>query len=367
VIAAVGGTNNLSSHQGGIIMMSTRVARFTMAALMVAALAFAAHAGEALKKVTFAVGGDGFHMSTLHLAIDGDFMAAEGLEGEIIDVQSNSRQAAAVMGGSVDFATMGMVHVMKSHAQGGTLEAVCMLFKSLDITLVIANDAAAKKGITPDMPLDEKIKRLEGLRIAVTSPGSSTDTVVRTFFVVRGMDPDKVINIQPVGSGASMLAAFEASQVDGFAVSAPHVQVAVQKGLGFILANPLTGEVPEMKDIPYLSLVTSSDSVKKRPELIRSMTRAFTRAMLFAKENPDGARAIMRKHFDKIDDALFDEIWNTYKLGIPASPVITRDQMERAVNWLNLTSVPPVEVSFDDVAAAGYDISSEAAAEILGK
>lgn len=348
-------------------MLSRKSFRLAAVAAVFALMLCTVQAGEALKKVTFAVGGDGFHMSTLHLAIDGGFMAGEGLEGEIIDVQSNSRQAAAVMGGSVDFATMGMVHVMKSHAQGGTLEAVCMLFKSLDVTLVISNDAAKRKGISEDMPLDEKIKRLEGLRIGVTSPGSSTDTVVRTFFVVRGMDPDKVINIQPVGSGASMLAAFEAGQVDGFAVSAPHVQVAVKKGLGIILANPLTGEVPEMKDIPYLSLVTSTDTVENRPELIRAMTRALTKAMLFAKENPDGARDIMRKHFDKVDDELFDEIWKTYKLGIPDTPVISRDQMERAVKWLNLTSVPPIDVSFDDVAAAGYAISSEAAAKILGK
>jgi NitT/TauT family transport system substrate-binding protein len=342
----------------------TTLASVLLVAVGVAAPAFAQ---EPLKKVTFALGGDGFHMSMVHLAIEGGFMAKEGLEGEIIDVQSNSRQAAAVMGNSVDFAPMGLVQVMKSHAMGGSLEAVAILFKSLDTAMVVSNEAMEKNGITADMSIDDKVKRLAGLRVAITSAGSSTDTFVRTLLKVRGLDADSVISLQPVGSGASMLAAFEAGQVDAFAVSAPHVQVAVQKGLGQIIVSSLKGEVPEMADVPYLVLCTSSEKVKNDGETIRKVVRAMTQAMDFAQKDPAGARAIIRKHFSKIDDALFDEIWSTYSLGLPQSPVISREQMEKAVAWLNITATPPVEVSFDDVAKAGSDIATQAAADVLAQ
>jgi NitT/TauT family transport system substrate-binding protein len=82
------------------------------------------------------------------------------------------------------------------------------------------------------MPVDEKIRRMKGLRIGITSPGSTTDTTARTLFKARGMDPDQTVQLLPLGGGSNMLAALEKGAADGFVWSAPQPQIAVQKGIG---------------------------------------------------------------------------------------------------------------------------------------
>lgn len=308
-----------------------------------------AQAQAARQKVTFALGGDGFHMTSIHLAMKGGFLAEEGLEGEIIDVGTASRQAAAVMGGSVDFAPMGLIQVIKAHLQGGSMVSVAMLFDTLDISLVLSNEAIARVGITPGMPIDEKIRRLQGLRIAITSPGSTTDTTVRSLLKYRGIDPDKAITLQPIGSGASMLAALEKKQTDGFAVSAPHVQAAELKGIGKIIVDPFSGEAPEMAGVPYLVMVTGQDTVKNKPAVVRATVRALAKAQKFAEQNPEQARAVMRKHFPDLDEATFTAIWSRYSKGIPKTPVIGPEKIARTVTWLNITANPPVAVKYEGV------------------
>ena len=101
------------------------------------------------------------------------------------------------------------------------------------------------------MSLDEKIKRLHGLRIGITSPGSSTDEFMRTILEVRGMDPATAVRLQPIGIGAPMVAATEGGSIDGFAFMSPFTDMIVSKGEGQIIADPMQDNVPEYKDVPY--------------------------------------------------------------------------------------------------------------------
>ena len=104
---------------------------------------------------------------------------------------------------------------LEAVAHGGTLVAIGTAFDKYPIALVLTNDAIKRMGITPEMSLDEKIKRLHGLRIGITSPGSSTDEFMRTIMMVRGMDPDKDVKLQPIGIGAPMVAAMQQGMKSG--------------------------------------------------------------------------------------------------------------------------------------------------------
>lgn len=171
--------------------------------------------GKPLRKVTLAMAGDGLHISLMHIANLGGYFKEEGLEADIVDLNSGPRSVAALSGGSADFAPIGLIHGIKAYAEGGDIVLVTTLFDALNPLIFLGNDALKKSGITPDMPIDEKVKRLQGLRIGTTSPGSVVDTVVRTLFKARGMDPDKVVRLLPLGSGANMMAALEKAQLTG--------------------------------------------------------------------------------------------------------------------------------------------------------
>src|SRR6185436_1242100 len=104
---------------------------------------------------------------------------------------------------------------IKANAEGGNVAAIANLFSILDLHVVISKEAMAKSGIVQSMPVDEKIRRMKGLRIGITSPGSTTDTTARTLFKARGMDPDQTVQLLPLGGGSNMLAALEKGAADG--------------------------------------------------------------------------------------------------------------------------------------------------------
>ena len=172
---------------------------------------FAGHAAAAedLQKVTIAFAGKGMSFLLQYIAIGGGFYKQEGLEPESVDVSSGTRQAAAVMGGSAEITQVGFAHTMHAVGRGGALVGICTAFDVYPIALVLSNDAIKRLGITDTMSLDEKIKRVKGVRIGITSPGSSTDEFMRTIMLVRGMDPSRDVQLQPIGIGAPMVAAMQ--------------------------------------------------------------------------------------------------------------------------------------------------------------
>ncbi|HZQ59949.1 MAG TPA: ABC transporter substrate-binding protein [Casimicrobiaceae bacterium] len=334
-------------------------------ALTVVALLAATAQAQPRTKVTLTMGGDGLQFITQHIAMRGGFFAQEGLDAQTLDVGSGPRQVAALMGGSSEFSLLGMIQIVKANAEGANLVGVSTAFDILDIQIVLSNDAIKKTGISESMSIDEKVKRMQGLRFGITSPGSTTDTFVRTLFRARGLDPDKVATIQPMGGGSNMLAALEKGATDGFAWGAPQSQIAAVKNVGRIVINPFTGEVPEVRNVPYLVLVTSRQTLEQKPEIIRAAVRAMTRAMKFAHDNPDGARALVRQQFPDIDEAVFNRAWTDYRKGIPASPVISQEQLQNTTNWLNITAKTPLKPKYEAVISS--DFAQKAAADILGK
>ena len=234
--------------------------------LLVAAFALAmsqpANAADKLQKVTIAFAGKGMSFIVQYVALGAGYYKDEGLEPDIVDVSSGTRQAAAVMGGSADFTQLGLPHTLRAVARGGDLVAIGSGFDKYPIALVISKTAAQKLGITDAMPPGEKIKRLHGLTIGITSPGSSTDEFMRTIMMVRGMDPDKDVKLQPIGIGAPMVAAMQQGSTDGFAFMSPFTDIAVSRGIGTVIADPMQGNLPEYQDVPYQVITTSRKTVE---------------------------------------------------------------------------------------------------------
>jgi ABC-type nitrate/sulfonate/bicarbonate transport system substrate-binding protein len=188
---------------------------------------------------------------------------------------------------------------------------------------------------------------------------------LRSLLRHRGHDPDKALQILPMGGGSNMLAALEKGATDGFAWGAPQSQSAVAKNVGRIVVNPFSGEVPEVAGVPYLVIVTSRQTLEQKPTVIRAGVRAFARAMKLARDKPEVARALVRQHFADIDEAVFDRAWEDYRKGIPPSPVITAEQLEKTTAWLNITAKSKVTADYDAIIAS--DFARNAATDILGK
>ena len=339
--------------------------RTIMLAMVTLALLGRPAAADDLRKVTIAFAGKGMSFLLQYIAIGAGFYKQEGLDPESVDVSSGTRQAAAVMGGSAEITQVGFAHTMHAVGRGGQLVGICTGFDVYPIALVLSNAAIKRLGITDTMSIDEKIKRVKGVRIGITSPGSSTDEFMRTIMLVRGMDPSTDVQLQPIGIGAPMVAAMQGGATDGFAFMSPFTNISVSRGIGQIVADPMTGQLPEYRDVPYQVITTSRDTLNTKRDLLLHVVRALTRAMKYAHEDKEGARKAARPFFEGTADADFNTAFDVYINAVPTTPVISQAQVDSTVKMVNLTEKTPLKVTYDQVVYA--DLAREAAKDILGK
>jgi NitT/TauT family transport system substrate-binding protein len=152
----------------------------------------------------------------------------------------------------------------------------------LFINWAIHKDAAKSKGITESTPLAEKIKALKGMTIGVTNAGALTAHLAS--FVVRkaGLNPQSDVNIVPVGSGPTWLAALENRKVDVALTAPPTPDTAISRGFAISFINNAKGEDPSIAEFLMENLIVRPETLTKDPDTVRRMVRALTRANQWA-------------------------------------------------------------------------------------
>jgi NitT/TauT family transport system substrate-binding protein len=334
-------------------MMQRKMVVPAFVAALAAGAAFAQTPSPAARqKITITSVGDGFQFFPVYIARGAGLFAEEGLEADWVNVGSGTKQAASVMGGSAEMTPLALMHAIKSQAEGADLVAFANLLNDWSMVVVLSNDAIKSAGIELAMPVDEKIKRLSGLKLGITSPGSSTDVSIRKMFLARGMVPDHVVKLQPLGDGTAILAAFDKKLVDGFIFAAPVPEIVEARGLGKIVVNPMAREVPEQVGVPYAVMATSRATFAKKPELIRASARAMTKALIFARDRPEETLKVMQHYFPDVEASILVRIVTTYRAALPSTPVISRDEVASTVAFMNIGAARPIDVKYESVVLA---------------
>ena len=143
---------------------------------------------------------------------------------------------------------------------------------------------------------------LKGRTIAVDSINSMIHAYVRLIAARSGVNPDD-IRVAPMAP-ASMLAAFQSKQIDGYAMSLPWPQKAVQDGEALLIASGPDGEPGDMIPFGHNLIVTKQETCEKRKALCMAMGQSIKDATAFIKTKPDEAFALLKKRFPTLDDKL---------------------------------------------------------------
>lgn len=319
-------------------------------ALFVAASPVHAQAKPPVKHtLTIAVSGETLIFMPLYVARAGGYFEDEGIKVDWVNVGPSSRQVPAVMGGSADVTPVALFHMVDAYRKGLKLVALSNIMDVSAIQLTLTNEAAAKTGITPGMPVLEKLQRLKGLTIGTSAPGSGTETTFRKMFKARGIDVDRWVTLKPVGGAAPTLAAFENKLVDGVVYPAPVPEIIASKGLGKTVIDSFSEDIAELKDTPFLVLATSREVMTKKPELMAGTTRAIARAMQFAQANPQKLPAMLRPYFKETDEAVFGAMVASYSKAAARTPLITPKQVENVAKWMSIGEAAPIQVKYEDI------------------
>ena len=313
-------------------------------------------AGQKLTVVT----SEGLQSITLYIARMQGYFEQEGLDLDFVNLSSGTAQTAALVSGSADLLPSSFVNIIRSRAAGAELIAFAMLLEQYPLNIVLSNEAIAKSGITPTMAIDDKVKRLKGLNIGISGPGSSTDQFARSLFMARGIDPETYISLQPIGDGPTTWAAFQKKIMDGFSNTAPWIELAQSAKLGQPVIDPFTGEVPELKDVPYLAMAVGKKTLAERPQIVLAASRALTRALRFAQSNPQDVRKV-RQFFPALQEDAFNLAVDKYRGAMPKSLAITPQQMEKTLAWMNLGVKNPTVLKYEDMVTTGPALQADAA------
>jgi NitT/TauT family transport system substrate-binding protein len=234
----------------------------------------------------------------------------------------------SVISGSSQFAQASASSFGRATARGQKLIAIAVTIDRPFAQIVLRKEIAQAGGYDAKAPLAKRGALLKGHTIAVDSINSMIHAYVRLIATRGGVNPDD-IRVAPMAPN-SMLAAFESKQIDGYAMSLPWPQKAVQDGTALLIASGPDGEPGDMIPFGHNMIVTRQDTCEKRRELCMAMGQSIKEATAFIKTKPDEAFALLKKRFPTLDENLMRASFEELQKVTPSPPIVTRAVIENS-------------------------------------
>jgi sulfonate transport system substrate-binding protein len=288
-------------------------------------LAAPAGAQQNLKDVTMAVPAFSLSFTLGYLADDLHLWQKHGLNVKSVLI-AGVGATNAVIGGSADVTQASAITLTRAVARGQKLLAIAEALDRLVVEIVLRKDLAEAAGFDPKAPLEKRVLALKGRTLAVDSVNSIIHAYVRALAHRAGMkfEDIRIAPMQP----PNMLAAFEAHQIDGFAMSLPWPLAPVVKGEGVIVASGPAGDPPDMVPFAHLVYVVRAETCTKTPIVCEGVGHAIADASAYIHDHPKEALALMEKRFSKLDPKLLASAFDTVRSVTPNPPAPTKAALE---------------------------------------
>ena len=249
--------------------MRTVIARLALAALAACATASALAAEAVSFRLNWYLGG--LHVP-FYYGKDKGIYAAEGIDLTINEGRGSANTVQVVAAGSDTFGLADSSSVIATAAKGADVKSVMSLLNSTGFSVV----SLAETGIrTP--------KDLEGKRLAV-SPGDPLGQLFQALAAYNKLDMSKITLVQ-VDPAAKVVAVLE-KRADGLLGGADDQYFLIkQRGL-----QPAALRYADNgANIVGMTIVTRSELIKTKPDLVRRFVRATVKSWEEAKKNPGAA------------------------------------------------------------------------------
>ena len=281
--------------------------RAGLSALGIAALVFASttDAVAQQQRVTIREAHTGtLFMAPVYIAEAAGYMAEQGIDLELTEVDSGALGIAALIAGEVQFFDADPFQAVQLQAQGKHILFIYNLTKRVTLDMVMHPEVARAKNVSRSTPIDQRFAALRGLKLGVTRPGAATDVYMRYYLKRAGMNPDRDVQLVAIGGGGSLLAALRTRQIDAFHLSAPTPYLAQRDGFGEVVVKSSAGDVPELDNFLYTGISVHKDYADKNGDVLRRWIKAVNRANTLMRQDQAAAVTHLRKHFPRMEPAV---------------------------------------------------------------
>ncbi len=253
------------------------------------------------------------------VAKEGGFFKEEGLRVSIIVPTTPEESLDLVAHGKADFGVGEQTNLIRARSLGQGLVSIGPLLEHTVVCLMYLKEGP--------------IKRLENLRHRrVGWPGLEIDLpILSTMLEAAGLSRDDVLPVD-VGFGLTdALLTGKADAVFGAFVNYEQVE-AETRGAAVEFASPTQYGVPDLYQLVFM---TSDHMMKRRPDLVRRVSRALGRAYALIQERPNVALLLYLKTNQTVDPELSER---TFRATLPYFPKTLKQDPRRwkAVrDWLH--------------------------------
>jgi NitT/TauT family transport system substrate-binding protein len=233
--------------------------------------------------------------AALDIANEMNFFGYMGVKVDYQQLQAGSTMLQAVSSGSIKMGDSASTEIASAAIKGLPLQAVENTIM-MTLQVCVRKSWAKSHGVTPSSPLVDRVKALKGAKIAITGPGSVSDTIARWLLKkYTKLDPNNDVSLIQVGGAASFAPSLDANRIQAFILSAPNCQQAKQ---GEVLIQPT--EVPTFKNYTHEVLYVRSDWAKKNANVATRVATAVAMGNNFIIKHPDEALAILKKKYSEV-------------------------------------------------------------------
>ena len=243
-------------------------------------------------------------MAPVYIAEAAGYMAEEGIDLELTEVDSGALGIAALVSGGVQLVDADPFQLVQLLRQGKSVQFLYNLTKGVTLDMVMSKEVIAAKNLSRSMPIAQRFAALKGMKLGITKPGAATDVYMRYYLKRAGLDSERDVQIVTVGGGAALLASMKTKQIDAFHLSPPTPYQAQQAGFGDVIIKASAGDVPELTNFLYTGIAVTKEYAEKNADVLKRWTRAVNKANALMQKDEAASIKYLQKYFPRMDPAV---------------------------------------------------------------
>ena len=227
--------------------------------------------------------------SVLWVTKEAGIFQKNGLDVELLFVQSASLMAQALAGQSLPMAIMSGATAMEGQINGGDLLILLMLKKTPALTYIVGS-----KNIT-------KPEQLKGKKLAISRFGSVSDFLLRRALRELGIDSNKEVNILQIGGTPLRTAALQAGNIDATILTVEEKVSAERFGINVLFDLRQLGLEFFTNDV-----VTTRRFLRQEEDSARRFIKAMVEGIHYYKTRKKDSINIMAKYMKTTDRKIIE-------------------------------------------------------------